>query len=274
MTRLAVVAPTLLLLTAATTAAGQETRPTTPPPIEAVNAHDDARAILARYAQAWRGQAEMPLAETVVVGFSVRGPGGGEFHITLDPDGPAALAEGAAAAPSVVFETDIETLRRIDRGEWNALTAMGQARASDPIPLIPRFPEGFRWTPEARAFFLPLAFHFWNRGWPEVVQFGDGRTRRVHGGNATVLYYDRGLRTAWYQIEPGMHVNADPRDQTNPFPTIVVMTRGALQGRLGGHERELREGEMIFIPAGMTHEVWANENQYGEFLVLMFGEDA
>lgn len=252
----------------------QEIARTTGPRITMDNANDDARTILDRYASAWRGDQEMELRDTMVLGFRIDGKGGGEYHVIIPPGGSAERGTGLRSDETVVFETDIEFLRRLDRGELNALTAMGQARASDPTPLVPRFPEGFRWTAEARGFVLPLVFHFWTRSWPEVIPFGDGVTREVHGGNAAVFYYDRGLRTSWYQLEPGMHINREPRDQTNPFPSLFIMTRGRVQAKLGGIVVELREGEAVFVPVGMTHEFWAEDGQYGELVLLMFGEGA
>ncbi|MGD9142078.1 MAG: cupin domain-containing protein [bacterium] len=233
-----------------------------------------ARDILERYAGAWRGAEEMKLEEAAVLAFWIEGEGGGEYHITLEPGGPGRLGDGIPSDYAFGFETDLQTLRRLDRGEWNALTAMGQARGSDPIPLVPRTPEGFEWTRENRAFVLPLVFHFWNREWPERVLFGEGVTREVHGGNVVIFYYSEGLRSGWYQVKPGMHMNADPADQTNPFDTLVILTRGTVTARLGGAERVLSEGEAVFVPAGMRHEFWAEEHQYGEFVIVMYGEGA
>lgn len=168
----------------------------------------------------------------------------------------------------------METLRRLDRGELNLWTALGRARMRDPAPVNMRFPPEFRWTAEARGLYLPLAFHFWNREWPETILFNGKVSRRVHGGNVVVFYYDRGLRTAWYQVKAGMHLNADPADQVNEFPTLVIVTRGSFSGRFNGVERRLREGEAVFIPAGMRHEFWAGPDEYGEFVIVMFGDRA
>ena len=104
------------------------------------------------------------------------------------------------------------------------------------------------------AHLLRLHFHFWNRDWPEVIPFGDGMTRNIHGGNAAPFYYDRGLRTSWYQLEPGMHINREEAMQTNPFPSLFIMTRGRIQARLGGTDMTLQEGQTVLVPAGMTHE--------------------
>lgn len=247
---------------------------TYPPAVIRENDEDGAKEILERYAKAWRGEEEMDLREETVLAFWVSGETGGVYHIVLPLEEAGRLREGIPGRYDFGFETDIETLRRIDRGEWNAFTAMGQARGTDPIPLVPRTPEGFEWTPDNRGYFIPLLFHFWNRDWPERVPFGEGTTRFVHGANTAVFYYDRGVRSAWYQVKAGMHINADPSHQTNNFHTLVIMSRGVIMSRIAGVESILREGEAVFIPAGMQHEFWAEPDQYGEFVILMFGEKA
>jgi mannose-6-phosphate isomerase-like protein (cupin superfamily) len=265
----------LLVFLAAPTATGQPSQRTSPSRSLADNSADDARTILQRYVEAWRGADEMALSETVVLGFEIEGTGGGPYHVTLPPGGPAELADGVPdSGYNVVFTTDIELLRRLDRGELNVLTALGRAQMSDPTPLDFRFPPGFQLTPEIQSHLLRLTFHFWNRDWPEVIPFGDGLTRNVHGANSAIFYYQRGIRTAWYQVEPGMHVNRAEAEQTNPFPSLFIMTRGRIQARLGGELLELEEGQAVLVPAGMTHELWAEEDQYGEFVLVMFGEGA
>ena len=67
---------------------------TIPPPPRGGNGADDARTILQRYVEAWRGPDEMTLDNTLTVGFRFSGPGGGEYHAVFSPDGRAALADG------------------------------------------------------------------------------------------------------------------------------------------------------------------------------------
>jgi mannose-6-phosphate isomerase-like protein (cupin superfamily) len=234
---------------------------------------DGAAEILARYADAWRGGEEFALDSALTLGFRIGGPGGGEYHVVLGPEGPGRLGEGIPEG-RLVFETEIDFLRRLDRGEMHVLTAMAQARGGDRTPLVPRFPPGFRWTAESRAFWFPLLASFWNREWPEVVRFGDGLTREVHGANAAVIHYDVGFRSAWYQLLPGMHINPDPRDQTNPYPSLVIVMRGEAHARIGGVDVVLREGEALHIRPGVTHEFWVGDGGYAEAIVVMYGEGA
>jgi mannose-6-phosphate isomerase-like protein (cupin superfamily) len=263
-----------LLGSAAEVRAGDRVKATQPPATEPLAGARDAATILASYAEAWRGRQEMPeLDRPVVIGFAIADHG--DFHIVLPLQGAARLAYGPAPdSPDWVtnFETDLATLQRIDRGEISALTAIGKARADDPAPLELRVAPA--WSGQLASFVLPLNFHFWTRGWPEVVRFGEGTTRLVHGANAAVLYYEQGLRSAFYQFKPGMHANADPADRSNPFKSLLIIVRGHIKARLDGTTRLLREGEALLVPAGMAHEFWADDSDYGEAILLMFGEGA
>ena len=151
---------------------------------------------------------------------------------------------------------------------------MAQTRASDPTPLRPRLPEEFADDTDIRSYYVPLTRHFWDREWPETIYFGEGTTRSVHGANATALLYDDRIRTAWYQVKPGTHINADPLDQVNDFNTAIIVTKGRFYGKLDGVERAFSEGEMVLVPKSMAHEFFAREEEYGEFLILMWGDNA
>lgn len=229
-----------------------------------------ASKILDTYAKAWRGDKEFKLKYPTVLGFWIDEQA---FSIRLDQDG-ATLIIGPPETFDWGFETDITTLQKLDSGVFNALTAMGQASADDPIPLRLRLPDSFSGSAEIRSYYIPLMLHFWNREWPETVPFGEGATRFVHGANTTVLVYDEGLRSAWYQLKPGMHINADSKDQVNEFDTAIIITRGSFHGKLNGIKRKFGEGETVLIPEGMTHEFFAEDGEYGEFIILMWGKKA
>lgn len=229
-----------------------------------------ANTILESFAEAWRGAEEFRLSRSITLGVWVDDQA---FTIRLSDSG-GTLVNGEPSQFDWGFETDLETLRRIDDGSLNALTAMGQARASDPIPLDIRVPDDFSGADEIRSFYIPLTFHFWNRDWPETIKFGDGFTREVHGANTIVLIYDEGLRTAWYQLKSGMHINAELEDQVNEFDTAIVVTEGQFSGRIGGEELLFEEGQTVIIPSGVTHEFFADGSQYGEFVILMWGDGA
>ena len=243
---------------------------TTPPEWGAVPPDRQAGAILESYAQAWRGVTEFELRTPVTLGIWIDAIG---YTVRLNDEG----GDFEATPPDRFdfgFATDLETLRRIDAGTLNALTAMGQARASDPTPLELRLPDEFAGFDDIRGYWIPLTFHFWNREWPETIPFGQGATRHVHGANATVLVYDEGLRSAWYQLKAGMHVNADPADQVNDFASAIIVTRGSFRGKIDGVERAFREGETVIVPPGVAHEFYASDGEYGECVILMWGSGA
>lgn len=213
-------------------------------------------------------------------GIRIQGDGGGEWQVTVggnkEGDGgcQVELSAGLPAKASAVYTLDLATLRKIDSGELNALTAMGRARSSDPAPMDIEFMEGFQPDADFFARFIPFTFHFWTRGFPETVNFGRKHSREVHGANMVVFYYQQGLRSAWAQIEKGQHVNSDPSDQTNPFPTMIIGIRGKAAAKIGGREGILQAGQMAFIPAGISHEAWNPFDEPAEIILLMFGEGA
>jgi mannose-6-phosphate isomerase-like protein (cupin superfamily) len=197
---------------------------------------------------------------------SGRKDAGGRFEVEL--------RKGLPAEPAPLYVTDRATLEKIDRGDMNALTAMGKARSSDPAPMDISFMPGFQPTEDFVAEFLPLTFHFWTRGWPETVRFDASAGREVHGATMVVLYYQKGLRSAWGQIRKGQRVNADPKDQVNPFPTMMICLRGRAVSKVGGVEKILEPGRMMFVPAGTAHEAWNPFEEPAEFIILMFGDGA
>ena len=156
----------------------------------------------------------------------------------------------------------------------NAGTAMVKAFSTDVTPMDVDAMEGFQPDEGFLDRMLKATFHFWVRGLPEIIPFGDAYTRPSHGADAVIFYYQPGLRSGWFSIKKGQHVNSDPRMQTNPFPSMIVATEGKGTAKIGGKEVQLEAGQTLFIPPGVTHEFW-NDNDapfYG--ILLMFGEGA
>lgn len=193
-------------------------------------------------------------------------PGAGDHGVTLSP--------GLPAQPAAYFILDLETLRKIDAGEMNALTAMGKASGRDITPMDVDAMPGFELEPAYLTRFVPFMFHFWTRGLPERVRFSGARSRVIHGANAIAFYYQEGFRSAWYQLEKGQHMNRDPNDQTNVFPSMFIMLKGKVEAKVGGKQSTLPAGEMMFVPASVAHEFWNPYDEPGEMILLMFGEGA
>lgn len=199
-----------------------------------------------------------------------------EWTVIVDGKGGVELKTGLPEEPTIycVF-ADRKTLIELHAGHKNALTLAGKARSTDFAPLDFGLMDGFSPTPEFFRMFIPFTFHFWTRGQPEIVKFGDKHfTRRVHGANAAVLYYQEGFRSAWFQIEKGQHVNKEEGDQVNPFPTLLLLTRGRTNAKIGGREIVLEKGDALFIPAGVSHELWNDRDEPAEGVLLMFGAGA
>ena len=212
--------------------------------------------------------------EKAVFGIEIKGEGGGDWSIQIGPEKKVAVLQGMPEKPTFYFTTDLETLKKIYNGELSAMTAAGRARASESAPLDIKFTEGAQPSPEIWEKILHYGFHFFAMGSPEIVFFGEEHSRFIHGGNMVVFYYAKGLRTAWCQVKKGMVINKEERDQTNPFPSLFICTRGEGQAKLGGKVMAVKKGMMVYIPAGMSHTVWNEEEEPLEGILIMFGEGA
>lgn len=182
------------------------------------------------------------------------------------------VVRGAPKIPAFAYKTDAATLQAIATGRMNGLTAMAQARDTDPTPMTLEMLNGFKPGTEFHRTFLSVTSHFWTTGQPEITPFGFDRARTVHGGQAVATYYEPGFRSAWYGILPGQHVNKAPKDQTNAFGSLfIVIKAGTARARLGGNEVPLTDNTSIYVPAGMTHEFWNPGNTPAEMIMLAFG---
>ncbi len=211
--------------------------------------------------------------------FGVRVPGEGEWHVRVKgkKQGNAwevELGKGPSPEPTFVYQIEAETLRAIDRGEINPLTAQGKAFTGDYTPMSISQMEGYRPTLEQNAAINPFSFHFWTRGFPEVIPFGETLTRTAHGAQFVALYYQTGLRTAWANIEPGGRVRDDPREQAMPFPMLIIGIQGTAEGEVDGVRVSLPAGTAVFVPPQATHLWWNDTDQPASAILVMFGEGA
>lgn len=197
------------------------------------------------------------------------------YTVTAAPGG-VSVASGMPGQPAFYFVTDLETLNRIDRGEINALTGMAKAQSSDFAPMDVDMMEGFQPTGDFLGDLLGTAFHFWTRGAPEVIPYGRGMTRVTHGTNTGIFYYQPGFRSGFFHIEPGHHVNEPESEQTNPFPSMFIVTEGWAYGRINGVDVRIEAGNAYFIPAGHAHEFWLPEDADHDAtgFLFMFGDGA
>ena len=55
---------------------------------------------------------------------------------------------------------------------------------------------------------------------------------------------------------------------------MLIGLAGRCKAKINGKETELREKEMMFIPANVTHEFWNPYETRCEAILLMFGDGA
>ena len=227
--------------------------------------------IIKEYVEAYKSS---PTSGEYQYSFGIRIKNHSDWFIKRVSGNDISLQEGFPDKPFIYYILDEETLNDIYNSRLNALTAMGKAKGIDTAPMDIEFHNGFKPDNDFFNKFIPFSFQFWTRGQPKIVSFGSEYSRLIHGGNATALYYQKGLRTAWYQIEKGQHINRDESDQSNPFPSLFVFIKGKAMGCIGGEKTEFNQGQSVFVPENVTHEFWNEENNPAEFILIMFGKNA
>jgi hypothetical protein len=245
------------------------------PSASAAQGPEEVTEILNRFAEDYR--TDPTLTESTVFGVRVDGRW---WTVTARPpssDSPAevVVSRGEPQEPTFFFFLDGETLRRLDRGELNARTALGKARHSDVSPMdIDPTHSDVIWDEAFNRRVDAAANHFWLRGTPEFLVFNRDASRVLHGANAVLLHYVQGLRSVWYQVETGQHINPDRRDQANPFPSLFIFLHGNAKARIDGVELDVAGGTATLVPAGVSHEFWNPFGEPFEFILIMFGEGA
>jgi hypothetical protein len=245
-------------------------------PLEAAQAQpQDVEAGLRRLVEDYR---EDPNIQDVTFGVEVAGEawtvaarrpaGGSPASVTL--------TRGEPQVPTFVWTTDRETFEKLVRGRMSAATAMAQAFHTDVTPLRVRTVHGFTTNNDfSQNVFRPLIFHFWTMGRPEVAPLGFDYSRLVHGGRAVIGAYAPGIRSSWYGILPGDHINADPRSQTDPWTSLFFIIRGgSAQARIGDQVIDLRDNTMIHVPPETHHEFWNRGTVPAEMIMFTFGRNS
>ena len=169
---------------------------------------------------------------------------------------------------------DSAHLRKLASGEFNALTLMAKAFSSDITPMDIEMQDGFQPPEGFMDTLLPLTFHFWTKGQPAIIPFGPDNTRKTHGTNAGIFYYQPGFRSGWFNIEPGDHVNEDKNSRSNPFPSMFILISGEVTARIDGTDSRFTKGNAMLIPAGVTHEFFNQGAEPAFGFLFMFGEGA
>lgn len=236
-------------------------------------ASGSAKEILQRFVEDYRSD---PMLVETTFGVDVAGE---RYHVVskMSESGETAvtLHDGFPEGETWYFTLDdMSVLHRLDGRTLNAGTAMAKAFSTDETPMDIANTEDFRPGEGFLNEILKVTFHFWNRGFPELIPFNDQVTRFTHGTDAVIFYYQPGFRSGWFSIKQGHHVNADPNSRTNPFPSLMVFTRGKGTALIGDEKVTVQEGQALFIPPEISHQFF-NENEAPlQGVLLMFGEEA
>ncbi|WP_224484726.1 cupin domain-containing protein [Robertkochia aurantiaca] len=184
------------------------------------------------------------------------------------------IIEGETDSYNISFSATKDHYNRIFRGDITAMTSMGQATSTDPIPL--NFDIQSSVTGNTTNDFLFIAQRFFNRYPYDLVRLGEEHARIVHGGLAIPIFYqktdDIGVRSAWYQINKGEQVN-EPGD-TNPFPQYFIITQGEGYAKIGRDTINVKKNEAYYIPPHHDHVFWNENEEPIVYIFLAWGKGA
>lgn len=216
-------------------------------------------------------------SDSMLFGIEVPEHGNWTVHVTgtkTESSWEVLLLDRLPETSTFIYLIEFETLQAIYQGEMNALTAQGKAFVGDYTPMSIKQMDGYSPSMEEYAKINPFSFHFWTRGYPEIIPFSEGMTRRAHGSNFVVFYYETGIRTAWYRVLPDERVRDDAREQAMPFPMLIVAIEGTTEGEVDGKRVSLSKGNTIFIPPNVNHKWWNETDEATEAILIMFGDGA
>lgn len=184
------------------------------------------------------------------------------------------LVRGSIDSYNLSFSSTKEHYNKIFKGEMTAMTSMGQATSSDPIPL--NFDAKKAVTDNLTNDFLFIAQRFFNKTPYDLVKLGEEHARVVHGGLAIPIFYQKteeiGVRSAWYQINKGEQVN-EPGD-VNSFPQYFIVTQGQGFAKIGNDTIVVKENEAYFIPPNHDHVFWNERDEPIIYIFLAWGKGA
>ncbi len=71
-----------------------------------------------------------------------------------------------------------------------------------------------------------------------------------------------------------MIINEEEEQQTNPFPTLVIATKGKGRAKIGDKGYSFRDGDAYYISQNTPHSFWTHNKEGLEFIIIMYGEKA
>lgn len=225
--------------------------------------------ILVELAQGY--QLKTTLNSDFVVQFNLQ-PENEIWHIHFRPTQKPIINEGASEAARFIFLLAPEILEKLSQGEISPLTAAGRANISENAPLDFKLGEGLSLNQETYLELIEFTQRFFNATSPECIRFGIEHARIVHGGHAVAMFYGQGIRSAWYQLNPGEKLN-EPGD-TNPFPQAFIFLSGQGQAQIGSNKITVQQNQAYFIPPHQEHVVWNDQKEPITLIFLAWGEGA
>lgn len=192
------------------------------------------------------------------------------WHVTTR-EGRTTWGPGFLSGVDTVFTLSREALAKLFTGEWAGLTAAGRAGIRDPAPLDFTIPDGVSPLQAMRSGYFFIT-HFFSTETPTRIRFGPGHTRKIHGGQATPLFYHPGLRSAYYRVTPADRLNED--GARDPLHQAFIVIGGRGWATVGDRRFPVAAGEAIYIEPNSIHLLETEGPDDLEIIWLAWGDGA
>lgn len=231
------------------------------------------KEIIDAYAKSFLNKIDSSYNE--IISFGLTG-GTEKYTLRIEKDKMYRITEGLDTAAAFSFVSTLHDFNKIHRGEMNALTAMAQAKANEPIPLQYTFSKTVKPTPELINRFFFVVQRFFNAHPNDRLVLKEEYSRLVHGGHAIPIFYQKnqniGVRSAWYQLNKGEKANEV--GVTDPFPQYMIIINGSGKAKLGNDIIEVKKGEAYYIAPGTDHVIWNEKNEPLQAIWIAWGKGA
>lgn len=163
---------------------------------------------------------------------------------------------GGSEDSDLCINMESQTLEGIleSRADFGAL--IGRSRYTDVRPINFQLLNPERAATANEALKALAAFLF-TPGRVKVRRLTRGLAGEAHGAHPIPLVYQDGIRFAWYTVDEGETLNDE--GERDPYPQVVVITRGRGALTLEDEEIMLEPGMAVYIPTSSLHMIQAEE---------------
>lgn len=193
------------------------------------------------------------------------------WHVIFS-NGSYSIHKGENPDAKFIMTADMETYRKIYKGELSPMTAIGRASIHESAPLDFILQNGMTIAGVNWNYAYFTVNNFFNPHPDNKIVLKEENSRSVHGGNVIGLYYSVGYRSAWYHLNKGEMLNE--AGEKDPFEQSFIILKGSGYAKIGKDTLAVKENEAYYIRPNLEHKVWTESAGGISLLWNAWGKEA